>query len=36
VADQALLRRIDTEPGSISRVSTGRLNDAVRALSAPR
>jgi hypothetical protein len=36
VADADLLRRIDLEPGAISRVATGRLNDAIRVLSEPR
>ena len=36
VAESALLERIEKEPGALSRISTGMLNDAIRAVSAPR
>lgn len=36
VADLDLLRRVDTEPGAISRVATERFNQSIRALTAPR
>jgi hypothetical protein len=30
------LRRVDGEPGAMSRVATGRLNDAIRTITGAR
>jgi hypothetical protein len=36
VAETELLRRVDGEPGAMSRVATGRLNDAIRTITGAR